>query len=202
LRTRTTLHQIEDVAKRRICGALRDCSPLRRRELSLEAIEQAIEHEALTIVDGRISMRLPEARFLQHPSERVGASLLPIPCDQIQLIFARVQRRPGPVPGVGIATCSRHLLDAMGHRTMTAALVLALVAGLGIDAAAQARGGRAGGGGRGGRGGGAIPPLLMQTDAFEDGGIIPVCRPWRQRPARICVFEYPCRHGELRDHLP
>ena len=47
------------------------------------------------------------------------------------------------------------------------ALVLAVVMGLGIDAAAQGRGGR------GGRGGGVIPPLLMKTDAFEDGGIIP-----------------------------
>jgi len=64
----------------------------------------------------------------------------------------------------------------MRNRIMTAALVLAMVAGLCIDAAAQARGGAAGGrggGGRGGRGGGAIPPLLMTTDAFEDGGIIP-----------------------------
>ena len=60
-----------------------------------------------------------------------------------------------------------------GNRMMTAALVLAVVAGLVIDAAAQERGGRAGGGARGGRGGGVIPPLLMKTDAFEDGGIIP-----------------------------
>jgi Raf kinase inhibitor-like YbhB/YbcL family protein len=60
----------------------------------------------------------------------------------------------------------------MANRMMTAAVVLAMVAGLGIDAAAQGRGGR-GGGGRGGRGGGVIPPLLMKTDAFEDGGIIP-----------------------------
>ena len=53
---------------------------------------------------------------------------------------------------------------------MTAAFVLAAVAGLCTDAAAQ---GRAGGAGRGGRGDGLIPPLLMKTDAFEDGGIIP-----------------------------
>jgi hypothetical protein len=58
------------------------------------------------------------------------------------------------------------------RRTATAAVVLALVAGLTVEIAAQGRGGR-GGGGRGGRGGGEIPPLLMQTDAFEDGGIIP-----------------------------
>ena len=60
----------------------------------------------------------------------------------------------------------------MGNSMMTAALALAVVAALGVDAAAQGRGGR-GGGGRGGRGGGVIPPLLMKTDAFEDGGIIP-----------------------------
>ena len=71
-------------------------------------------------------------------------------------------------------------------------MVLAVVAALSalcppgidaIDAAAQAPaaqappagrgGGGRGGGGRGGRGGGLIPPLLIQTDAFEDGGIIP-----------------------------
>jgi len=69
---------------------------------------------------------------------------------------------------------------------MAAALVAAVVAGLCADAVAQGTppggaqgappagaGGRGGGGGRGGRGGGLIPPLLMKTDAFEDGGIIP-----------------------------
>src|SRR5438552_13551009 len=56
---------------------------------------------------------------------------------------------------------------------LTAALALALVAGLASDAAAQGRDGRGGGAARGGRGGGLIPPLLMKTDAFEDGGIIP-----------------------------
>jgi Raf kinase inhibitor-like YbhB/YbcL family protein len=62
----------------------------------------------------------------------------------------------------------------MGNRTTAAALVLAAVmVGLCTDAAAQARGGRSGGAGRRGRGGGEIPPLLMKTDAFEDGGIIP-----------------------------
>jgi Raf kinase inhibitor-like YbhB/YbcL family protein len=64
----------------------------------------------------------------------------------------------------------------MGDRLLTAALVLAVVAGLcplSTDAVAQGRGGRGGGAGRGGRGGGLIPPLLMTTDAFEDGGIIP-----------------------------
>jgi Raf kinase inhibitor-like YbhB/YbcL family protein len=61
----------------------------------------------------------------------------------------------------------------MRNRVIQAALVLAVVAGICADAAAQGRGGRGGGAGRGGRGGGVIPPLLMMTDAFEDGGIIP-----------------------------
>ena len=65
----------------------------------------------------------------------------------------------------------------MRKNLMTAALVAAVVAGLCADVAAQGppagAGGRGGGAGRGGRGGGLIPPLLMKTDAFEDGGIIP-----------------------------
>ncbi len=61
----------------------------------------------------------------------------------------------------------------MRNHVITAALVLAVVAGLSVDAVAQGQGGRGGGAGRGGRGGGLIPQLLMQTDAFEDGGIIP-----------------------------
>jgi hypothetical protein len=43
----------------------------------------------------------------------------------------------------------------------------------GGGARAGGAGGGRGGGGRGGRGGGVIPPLLMKTDAFEDGGLIP-----------------------------
>jgi len=62
----------------------------------------------------------------------------------------------------------------MRARTLlTAALACAVVAAMGSDVAAQAPAGRGGGGGRGGRGDGIIPPLLMKTDAFEDGGIIP-----------------------------
>jgi hypothetical protein len=65
----------------------------------------------------------------------------------------------------------------MRKHLMTATLVAAVVAGLCADAAAQGppagADGRGGGAGRGGRGGGLIPPLLMKTDAFEDGGIIP-----------------------------
>ena len=75
----------------------------------------------------------------------------------------------------------------MRYRITATALAVAVVTALGplnIDGAAQAPaaqappagrggGGRGGGGARGGRGGGLIPPLLMKTDAFEDGGIIP-----------------------------
>jgi Raf kinase inhibitor-like YbhB/YbcL family protein len=57
------------------------------------------------------------------------------------------------------------------------ALVISTALGAGMSAQQQERGGgagRAGGGGRGGRGGGFnLPPLLMQTDAFPDGGIVP-----------------------------
>lgn len=51
---------------------------------------------------------------------------------------------------------------------MTAAALMALPV-LAVDAAAQ-QGGRGGGGGRGGFN---LPPLLMQSDAFPDGGIVP-----------------------------
>jgi Raf kinase inhibitor-like YbhB/YbcL family protein len=56
-------------------------------------------------------------------------------------------------------------------------VVFVAVAVAGLDVAAQ-QGGERGGGARGGggRGGGRgfnLPPLLMQTDAFPDGGIVP-----------------------------
>jgi len=56
----------------------------------------------------------------------------------------------------------------MRTRMLTSVVVLAMVGALGVELAAQR------GGGRGGRGGGfALPPLLMQTDAFPDGGVVP-----------------------------
>ena len=54
--------------------------------------------------------------------------------------------------------------------TTLTVFTIVMVAALAADAFAQ-QGGR-GGGGRGGRGFN-LPPLLMQTDAFPDGGIIP-----------------------------
>jgi Raf kinase inhibitor-like YbhB/YbcL family protein len=56
-------------------------------------------------------------------------------------------------------------------------VVFVAVAVAGLDVAAQQDGERGGGArGGGGRGGGRgfnLPPLLMQTDAFPDGGIVP-----------------------------
>jgi Raf kinase inhibitor-like YbhB/YbcL family protein len=56
-----------------------------------------------------------------------------------------------------------------------AAVMTAVTVGADLSAqqAPQGGGGRAGGGGRGG-GGFNLPPLLMTTDAFPDGGIVPV----------------------------
>lgn len=64
--------------------------------------------------------------------------------------------------------------------------VLAVTAALGVSIAAQGgqagqaapgaqapQGGQGRAGGRGGRGGFNLPPLLMETDAFPDGGIVP-----------------------------
>jgi Raf kinase inhibitor-like YbhB/YbcL family protein len=70
------------------------------------------------------------------------------------------------------------------RRIVSSVAVLAVVVALGASTAAQgggapapgAQGGQGGGqrGGGGGRGRGfALPPLLMETDAFPDGGIIP-----------------------------
>ena len=59
----------------------------------------------------------------------------------------------------------------------TAGLLAATLAfQVGAQGAPPAGGGQAaqgGGGGRGGRGGFNLPPLLMETDAFPDGGIVP-----------------------------
>jgi Raf kinase inhibitor-like YbhB/YbcL family protein len=70
----------------------------------------------------------------------------------------------------------------MRRRIVNAVLVLIVGAalGTGVDAqggqGAPAGGQRQGGGQGGGRGGGrgfSLPPLLMETDAFPDGGIVP-----------------------------
>jgi Raf kinase inhibitor-like YbhB/YbcL family protein len=68
----------------------------------------------------------------------------------------------------------------MGMRAVGSAVVFAVVMGLTAWAAPQgapAQGGQQAAQGQGGRGGGGrgfnLPPLLMQTDAFPDGGIVP-----------------------------
>ena len=55
------------------------------------------------------------------------------------------------------------------------ALVTAVIVGVDLSAqqAPQGGGARAGGGGRGGGRGFNLPPLLMTSDAFPDGGIVP-----------------------------
>src|SRR4026209_2086793 len=66
----------------------------------------------------------------------------------------------------------------MRSRWLMSFLVVMLATAVGVAMSAQ-QGERAGGaaqGGGGGRGGGRgfnLPPLLMQTDAFPDGGIVP-----------------------------
>ena len=60
----------------------------------------------------------------------------------------------------------------MRTRVLGSVTMLMIVAALGVGADAQDGRGQ----GRGGRGGGRgfnLPPLLMETDAFPDGGIIP-----------------------------
>ena len=63
----------------------------------------------------------------------------------------------------------------MQSRWVTSVLVVALATTVGGGMSAQQgeRGGAPGGGGRGGGRGFNLPPLLMQTDAFPDGGIVP-----------------------------
>jgi Raf kinase inhibitor-like YbhB/YbcL family protein len=60
----------------------------------------------------------------------------------------------------------------MRSRWLMSVLVVALATVVGVEMSAQQQGER-GGAARGGRGGFNLPPLLMQTDAFPDGGIVP-----------------------------
>src|SRR5262245_6805250 len=58
----------------------------------------------------------------------------------------------------------------MRMRRLLSVLAITALTFTAIEAAAQQRGGA--GGGRG-RGGFNLPPLMMSTDAFPDGGIVP-----------------------------
>jgi Raf kinase inhibitor-like YbhB/YbcL family protein len=66
----------------------------------------------------------------------------------------------------------------MKNKILSSVLAVAMATTLGAALGAQGGppGGAAQGGGGGGRGGGRgfnLPPLLMETDAFPDGGIVP-----------------------------
>lgn len=67
------------------------------------------------------------------------------------------------------------ILTTIGAVVMAAAFGIdgAAQEGRGAAGAAQEGRGAAGGGRGGGRGGFNLPPLLMETDAFPDGGIVP-----------------------------
>src|SRR5688500_7247728 len=67
-------------------------------------------------------------------------------------------------------------MKAVGFRLGTAAAIVVSVAlGMqsGVSAGQQPPAGGGQGGGRGGGRGFSLPPLLMETDAFPDGGIVP-----------------------------
>jgi Raf kinase inhibitor-like YbhB/YbcL family protein len=67
-------------------------------------------------------------------------------------------------------------MKAVGFRLGTAAaLVVSVAIGMqsGVSAGQQPPAGGGQGGGRGGGRGFSLPPLLMETDAFPDGGIVP-----------------------------
>jgi Raf kinase inhibitor-like YbhB/YbcL family protein len=62
----------------------------------------------------------------------------------------------------------------MRNRLFSSTLAVAVALTLGVTLAAQERQGGGGGGGRGGGRGLNLPPLFLETDAYPDGGIIPV----------------------------
>ncbi|HEY6507726.1 MAG TPA: YbhB/YbcL family Raf kinase inhibitor-like protein [Vicinamibacterales bacterium] len=64
-------------------------------------------------------------------------------------------------------------LTTLATAGLMAAALAFQVGAQGAPPAGGAQAGQGGGGGRGGRGGFNLPPLLMETDAFPDGGIVP-----------------------------
>ncbi len=68
---------------------------------------------------------------------------------------------------------TRLLMSVMALTIMAAIAVHATPQGAQGAQGAQGERGGGGGGRAGGRGGFNLPPLLMQTDAFPDGGIVP-----------------------------
>ncbi len=61
----------------------------------------------------------------------------------------------------------------MRTRVLKSIVMMSVVGLVSVTLAAQAPAGGQGRGGGGGRGGFNLPPLLMETDAFPDGGIVP-----------------------------
>src|ERR1700688_1431638 len=59
----------QNVTERRVLGALRELRVLRRRELAHQTIEQAVQHEALALVDRTPADTFPEARLREHAAE-------------------------------------------------------------------------------------------------------------------------------------
>ena len=107
----------------------------------------------------------------------------------------------------------------MRSRILSSALALMMVAAFAFEVAAQGGqpggaapgaqgapgGGGQGGGGRGGGRGFSLPPLLMETDAYPDGGIIPakyVSANNGGNTLPVQGLQHPCRHGVVRGHLP
>ena len=64
-------------------------------------------------------------------------------------------------------------LTTLATAGLLAATLAFQVGAQGAPPAGGGQAGQGGGGGRGGRGGFNLPPLLMETDAFPDGGIVP-----------------------------
>jgi hypothetical protein len=62
-----------DVAQRRILGTFCVLRPFRRGELSLEAIQQAVEHKTLAFVQWEICKTLTTARLRQDGCESLRA---------------------------------------------------------------------------------------------------------------------------------
>ena len=61
----------------------------------------------------------------------------------------------------------------MRTRLLVFALAVMIATALGAELAGQQQGDRGGGAGRGGGRGRGLVPLLMESDAFPDGGIVP-----------------------------
>ena len=64
------LHQVADIPQGGVLGAFADEGPLRGGQFAFKAIQQAVEQEPLTAVEGLARVRLPEPRLGQHGLQR------------------------------------------------------------------------------------------------------------------------------------